>query len=341
MKRHMIPIYKNNVVGNLKFPEGMTGEVATNIYSNAPAAVSDIAIVGALGTMAGIVGKAFEVNGHGLNLYLNLVAPSGVGRISMENGLKILRKVAKAQDNQDIMKFCGAGRFSCRKALDRVLRDETDSFVSMFGHGWMDGILRSKDSLKPGKGFREAILDLHDNSRFGISLVGKMHPINFYKAITQKVMDEGIATKFINLEYNGMFNCGWNASSNWIELSDKSISGITDLAEMVLKMNSEGRKITVEINPDANVNFMNLEKDCNKKVETGHCELLNNLYKQACNKAIRLSGVVAVGTRYSHDSRVLCCTNSTDAPTITDSIAKWSIDIVQTEIDNFESRFCS
>jgi hypothetical protein len=50
-------------------PPGLVGAIADFIYEAAPRPVREIALVGAIGFVAGIVGRAFNVSGTGLNLY--------------------------------------------------------------------------------------------------------------------------------------------------------------------------------------------------------------------------------------------------------------------------------
>ena len=57
-------------------PPGLVGEIAQFIYAQAPRPVAEIALAGALGLMAGIVGRAYNISGTGLNQYVLLLALS-------------------------------------------------------------------------------------------------------------------------------------------------------------------------------------------------------------------------------------------------------------------------
>ena len=52
-------------------------------------------MVAALGLLAGVCGRAFTVSGKGLNLYLILVARSGVGKEAMHCGVAKLIDLAE------------------------------------------------------------------------------------------------------------------------------------------------------------------------------------------------------------------------------------------------------
>lgn len=59
------------VKGSIPLPPGLVGMIAQFIHDQAPRPVMDIALVGALGLMAGICGRAYNVSGTGLNGYLD------------------------------------------------------------------------------------------------------------------------------------------------------------------------------------------------------------------------------------------------------------------------------
>lgn len=67
---------------NLPIP-GLVGEVAKFIYASAPRPVAEIAFVGAIGLVAGISGRAYNVSGRGLYQYALLLANTGTGKEAM------------------------------------------------------------------------------------------------------------------------------------------------------------------------------------------------------------------------------------------------------------------
>lgn len=86
-------------------PPGLVGEIAQFIYQSAPRPVPEIAIAGAMGLMAGICGRAYNVSGTGLNQYILLLAKTGCHakgtKILMYNG--ILKNVEDIKINDLLM----------------------------------------------------------------------------------------------------------------------------------------------------------------------------------------------------------------------------------------------
>jgi hypothetical protein len=75
-------------------PQGLMGDIANYIYSAAPRPVKEIALAGAIGLMAGICGRQYNISGTGLNQYVLVLAGTGVGKEGMASGIgKLMRYV--------------------------------------------------------------------------------------------------------------------------------------------------------------------------------------------------------------------------------------------------------
>lgn len=72
---------------NLSFPPGLMGELCKQFYDMAPHPNEEIAISGAFTLVSGIIGRVVNINGMGLNLYITLVAESGLGKESAITGI--------------------------------------------------------------------------------------------------------------------------------------------------------------------------------------------------------------------------------------------------------------
>ena len=72
---------------DLEFPPGLMGELCKQFYEMAPHPNQEIAISGAFTLIAGVIGRVVNVNGMGLNLYITLVAESGLGKEAAITGI--------------------------------------------------------------------------------------------------------------------------------------------------------------------------------------------------------------------------------------------------------------
>ncbi|WBF76964.1 hypothetical protein PSV3_00262 [Septimatrevirus PSV33] len=94
----------NEVSKVYSVPPGLVGEIAQYIYAQAPRPVPEIALAGALGLVAGIVGRAYNISGTGLNQYVLLLAPTGTGKEAIASGIdklmaQVIRTVPAASEH--------------------------------------------------------------------------------------------------------------------------------------------------------------------------------------------------------------------------------------------------
>src|SRR5690606_28770541 len=78
-------------------PPGLLGEIAQFIYAAAPRPVPEIAIAAAIGLMAGICGRGYNVSSTGLNQYLLLLAKTGRGKEAIQSGISKLIYAVRQQ----------------------------------------------------------------------------------------------------------------------------------------------------------------------------------------------------------------------------------------------------
>lgn len=72
---------------DLEFPPGLMGQLCKEFYEMAPHPNEEIAIAGAFTLVAGIIGRVVNINGMGTNLYITLVAESGLGKDAAITGI--------------------------------------------------------------------------------------------------------------------------------------------------------------------------------------------------------------------------------------------------------------
>src|ERR1700743_1777438 len=112
------------------WPPGLLGEIAAYIYQSAHYPCYEVALAGAIGLMAGICGRAYNVSGTGLNLYIVLLAVTGTGKESASAGItKLMSKVKKTIPQAET--FLGPGDIRSEQALVKYLSDNP-CFLSIY-----------------------------------------------------------------------------------------------------------------------------------------------------------------------------------------------------------------
>lgn len=143
--------------GDMPWPPGMMGQLCEDAYDMQLFQYREVAVVSALGLVAGIAGRRFNINGSGLNLYLTLIMNTGMGKDSIGkfiNGtLMSLNEVGSA------LSFCGPARFTGPKSIIRSL-ENARSQVCVFTEAGL--LLKSKAG--DNAGISRVLLSLYNKS---------------------------------------------------------------------------------------------------------------------------------------------------------------------------------
>lgn len=113
------------------FPPGLVGDLARFIHDAAPRPVPEIALAGAIGLMAGVCGRAFNVSGTGLNQYVLLIAETGTGKEAINSGISALMKACRTSCPV-ALSFVGPAHIRSDAALLKQLA-KSPAFVSVLG----------------------------------------------------------------------------------------------------------------------------------------------------------------------------------------------------------------
>lgn len=70
------------------FPAGLIGSIAEYIFKQAVRPVPEVALAGAIGYFAGLVGRAYNISGTGLNQYIMVLAKTGSGKEGAMTGIE-------------------------------------------------------------------------------------------------------------------------------------------------------------------------------------------------------------------------------------------------------------
>ena len=148
---------RSDIKGDMPWPPGMFGKLADDAYSMARFQYREVAIVSALGLVAGICGRKFNAEGAGLNIYATLIMDTGMGKDSINQF--ITAALMGANDVGTGSSFIGPVRFTGPRGVYRSL-ESARSQVCVFTEAGLLLNSRSGD----GDGLKRVLLGLYTKS---------------------------------------------------------------------------------------------------------------------------------------------------------------------------------
>jgi len=328
-------------------PPGLVGEIAQFLYAQAPRQVPEVALAGALAMMAGIVGRAYNVSGTGLNQYVLLLAKSGDGKEAMNRGIttlfnSITRTVPAA------MEFLGPAEIASPQAIIKFMAKGPKSFLSQSGEfGLHLQQMGSKNAPPHLAGLKRFLLIAYNKSGEGdsymptiysdaqkntsiidspaLSILGDTTPESFYESLHEGLIVEGLISRCTIIEYHGKrppFNKQFKSIKPTFELTEKAAS----LCAYSLMLNSQNKVLHTEFDDAALTLFDNFDVHCDLQINNANKEVVRNLWTRGHIKAMKLAALIAIGCDPYN-------------PTITADVANWAIGIVAADAKNLLNRF--
>jgi hypothetical protein len=332
-------------------PPGLMGEIAQFIYSAAPRPVPEIALAGAIGLMAGICGRAFNVSGTGLNLYVMLLAPTGTGKEGCASGIdKIMNAIRSEVPSSE--KFIGPASIASGPALLKYIANTSQCFVSVIGEvGLLLQQLASPRAPAHQIELKKVILDLYMKSGAGsvlrpsiyserekstsavsspaVTLLGESTPESFYGGLNEQAVKDGLLPRFLLIEYDGP---AVPLNKMQAEPSRQLLEGVKALAAHAYRIMHQGGVINVVPDEAASKILDEFERECLERRNAGDAtEVTRHLWNRAHMKVLRLSALVAVGVGIHGPDNAFIV--------ITPEHTKWAIRIEEANVRKLLSRF--
>lgn len=328
-------------------PPGLLGSLAHFIYDAAPRPVPEIALAGAIGLMAGIVGRAYNISGTGLNQYVLLLAPTGTGKEAIASGIDklmaaVVRTVPSAQE------FIGPAEISSSQALTKYMSKTACSFVSIVGEFGLALSQMSSQHAPPHLlGLRRMLLDLYNKSGEGkqlrptiysdkekntatitapaFTLLGESTPERFYEVLNEGMIAEGLLPRITTIEYDGD-RPELRPGHQIVQPSFALVEQLATLCAHALTLNSQHKAINVRIDTDATLIFDKFDKHCDANINSAEREIRRHLWNRAHIKALKLASLVAIGLNPYE-------------PLIDANAANWALGVIVADVRNLLSRF--
>lgn len=323
--------------GNFVFPDGLLGDIAKYIFTSAKCPVPEIAMISAIGFMAGLCGRCYNVSSTGLNLYLVLLAETGRGKNDIHDGIsKIISAVSKKVSS--IENVLGPTNFSSQQGILKELH-KNRSTVSLLGEVYEDFLKYSNLNNPYGQSVKKLLLQLYaisgrngilarssyaDTAKcFGVirrpalSFLGESNPDAFYNSADENLIQAGLLPRVLILEYTGD-KVETNPYSDQVVMEELLLSRIALLAKNCELLNNgdslvdvKESKETLKIISDFEIA---LNADINENRNDGiGAECMNRVSLIAR----KIAALLAIGKNFN-------------APEILENDITWCLDLVNT-----------
>jgi len=338
---------KNKVTDKefLELPQnsGLLGRINAYVLKNSVKPLKEVSQAVSLAFVAGVVGRAYNVSGLGLNLYMMLLAKSGVGKGGISDGMDNLAALIKPYYG-DVRRFIGPGHYASGQALLRYV-DSHNCYTSVLNEASITlQSISNPNAPSHEVLFRKVILDIYSKSGYGrilnsavysdsvkntkdimspcVTLLGEGTPEDFYNGLTVAQIKNGLIPRFSIIEVTSE-----RPPSNYsYDKNDDSLA--RDLAELCVKASAimeNDTVINVERDNDAAKILDGFDKAIDLKINTAKEDAYAEIWARAFIKVLKVAGVLAV------------CVDSSK-PVIDKEIATWAINFVVKEIKIIEDR---
>lgn len=330
----------------IPIPPGIMGEIAKFIYEAAPRPVPEMAIAGALGLMAGICGRAYNISATGLNQYVLLIAATGTGKEQCAVGIDRLMNAIKLMVPTST-NFIGPSEISSGQALVKEL-NKNPCFVSILGEfGLRLQSMSNPHAHNSEVMLKRILLDLFNKSGFGqtfrrsiysdkdknidatnapsFSILGESTPERFYDVLNEDMISEGLLPRFMIIEYKGIrvpLNPNHMQAKPTFQLIER-FAGLVAQVEMIMHA-----KKVIDISSDeaSTKIFEDFDRHCDLQINGTSKEILRQLWNRAHIKALKIAALIAVGV------------NMAD-PIVIPEYAHWAINMVVNDIRALSYKF--
>lgn len=329
---------------DMTFPSGLVGEIAHYVLASATRPVPEIALATAIATVAGIVGRNYNISNTGLNQYILLLAKTGTGKESVQSSVdRLFGEVQKSVPAAD--RFLGPAHFASGPSLVKTFQDHP-CFMSILGEfGDRIHAMCHPRAMGAERTLMSAMKDIYHKSGWGqmlrssvysdkekntsivhapaLTLLGETAPEPFFAGLDEGTISSGFLPRFMVIEYTG--DRPARNKSAWTAPPAELVTKVADLCGTVLSMEQNATCTVVQID-DAGGKLLDVFDEYADEQMRGGSEVVRQLWNRAHLKALRLAAVIAVGV-----NPYQAC--------VTHSEAQWAIDMVKRDVSVMLARF--
>lgn len=329
----------------LPWPPGCAGALAYYIYNSSPRPVKEVAIVSALGFLAGVCGKAYLIPQSGINLYIILVARSAVGKEAMHSGIgNILAHLRERVPT--VHRFVDFADFASGPALQKACANNP-SFVNVAGE-WgrklkrlahEDGRDAAMQSLRTvmtnlyqksgptsvvgGLSYSNKEQNVASVNGVAYSMIGETTPRTFYDSLTEAMMEDGFMSRFTVVEYNGERPAA-NPNPQYV-MDHNLFQAMEQLVAQAGNLIDRFGNCMVQFEPSAKQILDDFNYECDNEINATDDEGWRQMWNRAHLKVLRVAALLAVADNHA-------------VPVVYPHHAQWALGLIRRDIALFMRR---
>lgn len=331
----------------LAWPPGVAGQLAHLIYQHSMRPVPEVSIVAALGLLAGVCGKRWTIPKSGLNLYLVLLARSGIGKEAMPEGISMFIHAIKAKQpgvseffdfneyasGQGLSKAVAmrncfvqvSSEFGRRlkrmsEASDKALQDLRTSMTKLYSKSGQQAIVG-------GITYSDKEKNVDSVNGVAFSMVGDSTPDTFRESITDDMMEDGFLSRFTIVEYEG--DRLPENENPLMELPADWAVWFTELVTHAITLDRNNNYQEVARDQSAAQLLAAFNLECDRSINLAADDnSRRQMWNRAHLKALRIAALLAVADNWMH-------------PCMTTVHAEWAISLIRRDIAVFTKRLRS
>ena len=317
-------------------------QIASFLKQAAPRPNDDIAMFGAIGILAGILGRCYNTyTGAGLNQYILLLAKSGLGKDAIDSGqAKLLNSVSHLALNMkdgsinNASTFRGPEIVSAPGAIKWL--SAHPSFASIMGE--FGYFLKRLESARPSPNdlaIQQFLLRVYSKSGRGnfydplayserekqtkpipspaLTIIAESVPEPVYESLSERLATSGFVPRFMVQEVSGNRPAlNENPASH---PDDEVLEWFPDLCAYSLQLNFNNQVVRVPADAEASALLRQFDQWCDAEINAHNAEGVRELWNRAHLKALKLATLRAVVNNHLN-------------PLVTLKEAQWATDLI-------------
>lgn len=326
---------------------GLIGGVASFFMAAAPRPVPEIALAGAIGYLAGICGNAYNISNAGLNQYILYLAPTGVGKDAVADGVTALNNETWHKFSSEPYPHGSGELVSAAGYIKQMARNPCNmNIVGEFGKKMKD-MANPKNLHQHGLG--RAILQMYSKSgkngsfdpllysdidkigkriiRPSSTIVGESVPENFYESLDEGLIADGLLPRFMVFEYKGD-RAYLNKGAKDAAPLPKLVADLQNFKAASDAIRNQSGVYEVPVAADAEALLDQFDHWTTDTINGSRAEISRQLWNRAHLKALKLAALRAVGENWLN-------------PVVTLTQATWATNLIVSQTKNLIGRFAS